>query len=903
MTEQELYHYGTPRHSGRYPWGSGEDPYQHNGSFLTRVDELKEKGLSEKQIADSLGMSTTELRQQKSIAKAEKRAADVALAIKLKDSGMSVSAIGRQMGINESSVRSLLDASTNERAKITENTADVLKKSVDSKGYIDVGVGTEAYLNVSRTKMQTAVKKLEDEGYVTYNIQVEQLGSPGNKTTIKVLAPPGTTYKDIVSDPGKIKLPVDYATNDGGRTFFGIESPQSISSDRIKIRYAEDGGTDKDGVIEIRRGVQDLSLGNANYAQVRIAVDGTHYLKGMAMYSDDLPKGVDIVFNTNKHTGTDKMDVLKKLKDDPDNPFGATIKANGQSHYVDKDGKTKLSAINKVNEEGDWDRWGKTLSTQVLSKQDPALAKRQLDISYAKKKNEYDEISSLTNPAVKKRLLNSFADDCDASSVHLKAAGLPRQRFQVILPIPSLRETEVYAPNFKNGESVVLIRYPHGGTFEIPELTVNNRQSKAKSILGQAKDAIGINPKVAARLSGADFDGDTVLVIPTSTTKIKTSSPLKELQNFDPKESYPYYEGMKVISPKTKQIEMGKVSNLITDMTIKGAKQEEIARAVRHSMVVIDSEKHKLNYKQSYIDNGIEELKVKYQSKDDGSVGGASTLISKASSEARVAERKQGATTIDPVTGKSKRVYVDPETGKKLYRDTGSSYTKTTTTKSGKTVTKEVARTTKTTKMAEVDDAYELSSGTRIENTYASYANKLKSLANQSRKEALSTPNVTYSPSAKEAYSKEVASLNAKLNVAIKNKPLERQAQAIANSVVSAKKASNPSMDNDELKKVKSQALAEARTRTGASKKDSSIQISDKEWEAIQAGAITNSKLVQILDNTDIDRVKELATPKSSNTLSAAKESRIKSLYARGYTQAEIADALGVSVSTVNKVV
>lgn len=28
----ELYHYGTPKHSGRYPWGSGENPFHHGGS-------------------------------------------------------------------------------------------------------------------------------------------------------------------------------------------------------------------------------------------------------------------------------------------------------------------------------------------------------------------------------------------------------------------------------------------------------------------------------------------------------------------------------------------------------------------------------------------------------------------------------------------------------------------------------------------------------------------------------------------------------------------------------------------------------------------------------------------------------------------------------------------------------
>ena len=60
----------------------------------------------------------------------------------------------------------------------------------------------------------------------------------------------------------------------------------------------------------------------------------------MAVYSDDLPPGVDVVFNTNKTKDKGKLDVLKKIKDDPDNPFGSLIKAGGQSYYTDKDGKT-----------------------------------------------------------------------------------------------------------------------------------------------------------------------------------------------------------------------------------------------------------------------------------------------------------------------------------------------------------------------------------------------------------------------------------------------------------------------------------------------------------------------------------------------------------------------------------
>ena len=140
-------------------------------------------------------------------------------------------------------------------------------------------------------------------------------------------------------------------SHDDGETFDKFVYPKSMDSSRLKIRYAEDGGIQKDGVIEIRRGVDDLSLGDSHYAQVRILVDGNRYLKGMAVYSDDLPDGVDVMFNTNKKKGTPTSDVLKKVKDDPDNPFGSLIKAGGQSYYIDADGKRQLSLINKRAED------------------------------------------------------------------------------------------------------------------------------------------------------------------------------------------------------------------------------------------------------------------------------------------------------------------------------------------------------------------------------------------------------------------------------------------------------------------------------------------------------------------------------------------------------------------------
>lgn len=867
--EDYVMHFGTPRHSGRYPWGSGgnEDGTQRNKSFLGYVSDMRAKGLSEPEIARGLGMTTTQLRAAKSIARNQQKQADIAMAQRLKDKGYSNIAIGQRMGINESSVRALLAPGQQDKADVLQTTASMLRDQVNQKKFVDIGAGVENHIGISATKLATAVEVLKQEGYTVHTVQVDQLGT-NNKTLIKVLAPPGTTYRDVATNKGDIKQISEFS-DDGGRSYFGLKPPQNLSSKRIKVNYAEDGGAAADGVIYLRPGVKDLSLGGAHYAQVRIAVDGTHYLKGMGMYKDDLPDGVDVVFNTNKKNTGNKLDAMKSLKSDPDNPFGAVIKPGGQR-----------GVLNIVNEEGDWEKWSRSLSSQMLSKQSPLLAKSQLDMTYERKKNDLDEIMSLTNPAVRRKLLESYADDADASAVHLKAAALPRQGSHVILPVNSMKETEVYAPNYKNGERVVLIRYPHGGPFEIPELTVNNRHPEARKLLGNARDAIAINHKVAERLSGADFDGDTVLVIPNNAGKVRTAPALAGLKDFDPKSAYPAYPGMKTMSARTKAFEMGDVSNLITDMTIQGAAPNEIARAVRHSMVVIDAEKHNLNWKQSAIDNGIAQLKTKYQGRPNA---GASTLISRATSRQDVPKRiPRPAAKGGPV---------DRVTGEKVFQPTGESFVNS----QGKTVVK----TQRSTKLAEAKDAHSLSSGTVIESVYANHSNKLKALANQARLAAVHTKSIPYSPSAKTAYSSEVASLNAKLNLALRNKPLERQAQVLANTVVSAKRQANPDMDPADLKKVKAQALAEARTRTGAKK--AQIVITPSEWQAIQAGAITNSRLVEILNNADLDVVKQLATPKSRLLITPSKRARAQLMLASGYTQAEIADALGVSVSTLKK--
>ncbi len=907
VSEEDALQYGTPRHSGRYPWGSGDNPYQRNGDFLSRVAEYKAKGMSETEIAKAMNLkSTAQLRAKISIADTERRMYDIDRAKSLRDKGYGPTKIGEIMGINESTVRGLLDPGAEERAKALRNTADFLKEQIKSKGFIDVGTGVELDLNVSDTKMKTSIAMLEEEGYRTANVRVNQATNPGKKTTVRVMfyAPdldPDTeegrraifsmAYKNI----DNVKPITEYQSPDGGDTFKTFQYPESISSKRVAVRYDEDGGTLRDGVVELRRGVDDISLGNSHYAQVRIAVDGTHYIKGMAIYSDDLPDGCDILVNSNKKKGTPLLSndpnakqVLKPMKVDvgtgeidKDNPFGALIKANGQSEYIGKDGQKHLRVINKLREEGDWEDYTKSLSPQMLGKQKLELIQRQLKLTYAGKQAEFEEICSLTNPVIKKQLLESFADDCDAAAVHLKAAALPRQTTKVLLPVPSLKDNEIYAPTFKPGEHVVLIRYPHGGTFEIPELVVNNNHKQAKSLLGNAIDAVGINFNVAAKLSGADFDGDTAVVIPVnSKTRITTRKSLEQLEGFDPKAEYPYHDGMKVMSKSNVGKEMGKVSNLITDMTLKGAPPEDIAKAVKHSMVVIDAYKHKLDYKQSEKDNDIETLKKKWQENDTTKkgYGGAATLLSRSKSVEYVDERKMYY--YSPQT-------INPKTGEKIYTYTGNK-------KRDGSIVQE-----RSTKMAETRDAFTLSSGTQKEQAYAAYANSVKELANQARLEYLKTGNLKYDANANKTYAIEVKSLNAKLKVAKSNAPKERMAQLIANSIVKAKKEDNPDMDKDELKKVKSQALAKARVQTGANK--NRVDITEREWEAIQAGAISSSKLSEILKNTDTDKIRKLATPKETNTLSASKQNRIKSLSSSGATIEQIAEALGVSTSTVVK--
>lgn len=962
---ESLKHVGTPHegatpHSGRYAYGSGEKPLQHPKDFLDRVRAMKLQGMKETDIAKGLEMNTRQLRAKISNYKIELRAGQRAEALRLSEEGKTPAQIGKELDIPWSTVKRMLAPDYAEKERIRNSIAEQLKAQVEEKKYIDVGAGTAQIMRVSDTRLKNTVALLQEQGYKVNYIRVRQ-GGTNEETTLTVLSKEDVPWKEINEHKDQIRTVTDIYSEDGGRTFSKIEPPVAVNSKRVQVAYAEDGGLEKDGLIELRRGVPDISLGKANYAQVRIAVAnnsddpnaGTHYMKGMAVYSDNLPDGIDIRYNSHREKGTPLWDnpdpmgetVFKKMKSDPDNPFGATIKDDRgdnpelilcQRHYIGADGQEHQSALNIVNEEGEWRNWSKTLSSQFLSKQTPALAKQQLGKMYDQKEQEYKDIMALTNPTLKKELLESFADDCEASASHLKAASLPGTASHVLIPLTDIKDNEIYAPNYPNGTKVVLIRHPHAGPFEIPELTVNNNVKQGKDIIGRGPDAVGISHKTAMKLSGADFDGDTALVIPNNDHKVRSkpdnemSKSLRELQDFDDISAYPGYPGMEVISNKSKQLEMGKISNLITDMTLMKATDDELARAVRYSMVIIDAEKHKLNYKQAYIDNDIAGLTAKYHGTNErGQLRGAATIISRAGSEIDIPKRKAGQLITDPVTGKKTRIFFDPKTGEKLYSETGETQTRKRQMtvvdpetgkkkkidilgENGKPIydQTDIPKTEKTTRMAVTDDAFKLTSGgskehpgTLMEGVYAAHANRLKALARKARLSMLKEKDIQYNPSARKIFSKEVASLDSKLRIAKAAAPLERQAWLLAAKNVELRLRDRPDIkeDPDALKKLKGQALRNARIRVGSTK--TRIDITDDEWKAIQSGAITKTKLKEIFRNTDADKLKQRAMPRNWKGMSPNRVATAKRMLKNGHTQAEVAEALGVSVSTLLKAI
>ena len=995
-SDGDLMHYGVARRSGRYPYGSGDQPYQHHTDFLGRVEELKKQGFTytdedgktwtgDNAIAKSMGLKTSEYRRQISWANYERRILQVETAKSLKEDGLGATEIGRKMGLPESTVRSLLNPSSEDRMHQAMETVDLLKKHVDEKGMIDVGSDMARELNISKERLDLALDYLEKaEGYPVYKGGIPQPTNPGQQTNQRVLCVPGTKHQEIYNFEN-VKTINDYISRDGGKTFEKkFYYPESLDSKRLKILLKDEIGPDgepgvaKDGIIQIRPGVPDLSLGESRYSQVRILVDGNKYLKGMAVYSDNLPDGVDVLFNSNK---TSYEKALKNIDDNPENPFGSLIKDadKGGQYWYDADTgqrcsandpnvkNKKLGLINKRADEGDWTEWKDALPSQFLGKQSKAMAQKQLDLDKANKLAEFEEYCSITNPTIKKHMLEKFADNCDSAAVHLKAAALPGQKYHVIIPINTLKDNEIYAPGYESGSKLALIRYPHGGTFEIPILTVNNKNKIGKEIIGNSSiDAVGINKKIADILSGADFDGDTVMCIPThdakGKVKIKNRPPLKDLEGFDNRVEYGAHEerkdadgnihyfrnGKEYPIMKNTGKEMGVISNLITDMTLGGATDSELARAVKHSMVVIDAEKHKLDYKASEIENNIVALKKKYQQKENGGYGGASTLLSRAKGEDSVDKRQgsyrvnmKGTDYYDPTkpegaklwkpaddlyypdrsySKKTGMVTIKTSDGGKISYDPKDkeSFSKYNPVKKKDPVTGEViftdrdgtveykrkTRTQPSTRMAETDDAYSLVSKYRhqMELIYADYANNMKAMANQARIEMKTTGKIEYSAAAKAKYKDEVKSLEDKLHNALLNAPREREVMRLANAEVNDMKAKNPNMKKEDIKKASQQAVSKYRQEVGAvARRERNITITDGEWEAIQAGAISESTLKKILNNTDIDVLRERATPKLTSGLSPAQVNRAKAMSASNYTLEQIANKLGVSTSTVSK--
>lgn len=1010
----ELNHYGTPHdgttpHSGRFEYGSGEFPGQHNHDLYLEVRQMQQDA---KKKGEKL---TPEECYQMYMSKHEKETMKVSdfklkyasgsnyhryaerkkyFAYKSSHPDASRNEIYIATGIKPSTQASFENKDSADKLYSKVGIYDSIKKQVDRDGYVDVGEGSFLFLpGASEHSVGTAVRNLLDEGYEVHNLKVDQLNT-SFQTTYKVLCKPGTTWEDAMTHKFDIKQLGDMNKTIDIDGYVAPWTPvECVDSKRVYIRYAEDGGKDKDGLIELRPGVPDISLNKANYAQVRIGVDDKYFMKGMAVYSDDIPEGYDIVYNSNKHVGAAKDAVFKKMQVDDDgnidkdNPFKTTIKEDKDliltsRYYRDpKTGEKKLSKICVVNEEGTWDKWNKTTAVQMLSKQPTKLVQQQLALKYADTKTEFEEICQLNNPTLKKHLLAEFASKCDADAVEMAGAPFIGQKSAALLPFTDIKPDELYCSWLPEGADVCLVRYPLASNAEIPVLKVKNHGTNAEKIIGAGRDAIGVHPQTEAQMSGADNDGDTALVIPYAKSRIglQTAKPLKDLIMFEPKDLYTVpglkdakagevVNGVKKQQHQTYQTAMGKVSNLITDMTAFGASPEQTAPAIKVSMVVIDAEKHGLDYQQAWKDYGIDKLSREWQKKRGNKNGGAATIMSRSTGEIDIPERKMtsGLAPVSMHIDKDGKPYqrgnVDSKTGEMVYYQTGevvrsgklkSSATLVGYTKSGKPkyeyekvwvnkdkkgyyynegkganrkkvyVTEddfvggivEKAKTQKIERGYMVKDAYELTSGGGkgkghpTEDVYAEHSNRMRALANNARLEYLATKSSTIDKEVQKEYKDEIDSLKAKVLAAKENKPRERAASLLANQWYRDKIYTYPNLDKEHKKKLKRQAVTAARAIVGAQKPV--VDITPREWEAIQRGAVSTNIQEQVFANCDPKQLRQYATPRvKSNALLSAQKARIICMlnsYRSGntkkqYTLAEIAEAAGVSTATVSEI-
>jgi hypothetical protein len=868
-----LYHVGVGHlqggHSGRYPWGSGDRSAIDSAyKFKENLDALKKSGLSNTEIYKKLGFDTRpELEAKIAHVNGVIKSDQITHYNYLAEANptWSNTRISQEIGVSEGTGRNLRDATTKgltttNKASMRENTKKEIEGLINEGHFLDLGPGTEAYLGINKSTLKLAKQQLLASGeYYEHKIWIPQVTNPSKYTTQMIFTKePDIEVVRKALHEGAITSPGVHSDN-GGESFRTLKI-EPVAWNRIKTIHAEEGGLDRDGTLLIRRGVKDLDLGDSHYAQVRIQLGDTHYAKGMAVYGDDsmFPKGTDILFHTNKSVGTPREDVYKKLKDNPKNPFESSI-------------SDQKGALNIVSQEGDWDSWKPSLATQFLAKQNPTFIKDRLKATQKDLDDTLADINSITYAPLKKYLLDTYAGTdgnpgkIEKQEWQLRAKAVPGTKSHVLVAFPEMNPKEVYAPNYPDGTKLVLLRYPHGGIFELPEVTVNNKLASAKKTLGNSVDAIGIHPRVAEKLSGADFDGDTVMAIPNNNGAVKTSKSLTGLVNFSPnqyeirdKSEWPTKDstgktvvGPRHISERYMQIQMGVVSNLVTDMTVKGATPDELARAVRHSMVIIDSYKHHLDYRASAADNRVKDLQKKYQSFTDenGTYHGAaaSTLLSRAKQKIR-----------------------DDETGNRS-----------------------------TTKLlVDLPDAHVLSSGTVQESLYADHINYLKSTLPKVKKEAASISMPKTNNEAKKNYAPEVASLNAKLKEIQSNAPKERTSQRNANAAYYKYLAENNDVSKDRKKKIRSELVNAQREMTGAQRLV--INITENEYAAMKAGAIPATTARQLLDKANLTTIlkyeSNATTKKGSTTKAVTTKTKANRLLNNGATLAETASALGMSV-------
>lgn len=858
---------------------------------LQKVEDYKAShpGATYTEMAAAFGISTGELRQRVMAEGHHKREFRLYIAKQMEEEGISKSDMDTVFNAPKGTAARVLAAGQSKKDAKMNEIRDKIVNRVDEVKYLDIGKGTDIQLGVTRETLEGIVRGLEAEGYHTHTVYLKNLTDANKDTTMRVLSKE-PDLKKVVAHKHDIRS-LDAWYDPEGK-LRDIEPPQQLDWDRVKIRYGDEGGKARDGMMQIRPGAEGLDLGDARYAQVRIAVGGTSYLKGVAIvdHTAKFPPGTDIIFNTNKPKGTPREDVLKPLKKEvmSDNPFGAVIKS--QKGY-----------INFVSKEGDWNDWSAGLAAQMVSKQPDKFVKAQLDKTYGNIKKDFEAFQAIEHPVIRSHFLEEYARSLTTKANKLKAEGVEGERAQLLLSNPNLKPNEVYAPNYKNGERVCLIRYPHGGTFEIPELVVNNNHQSSRRILGNAIDAIMVNPSVAGKLSGADFDGDTVYVLPQNKKNPILSTELppsirKKVAEFDPEKYHvDMPSGKHVVTKKYSTDQMGIATNLISDMTTLKAPVGDIIDATLYSMVVIDSYKHNYDLKQAKKDFRINDLKKKYQGAANA---GSATIITRARSKVKVYEHFDG--TLERVKEKS---YKTTGANGKEYRE--KYYVLEDGTEVSKKRVKEVRL------MDITKDAHTLKSShpNTIEDRYANYANGLKALQNEAYKANAAIKMPKKDPQAAKQYAPEVQSIEGKLKAAMSKAPTERQIELLAEQRF--RHYSYPGMEAEDRKKLAARSRITARkivtgqSQGPKSRRSERMHLTDMEWQAIFHNALSPSTVKRVLEYCDSDEVREKVIPKGYQSIPSAKISRARAMLAQTsggkpkYTYAEVAEALGVSVSAL----